>query len=145
MRQVQVLMTYVWKCAFFVWLATITVLSLIPHPPVPVLGFLAWDKFQHAFAYGVLAFLGGMSFTFGRRGSGERLLAASVVAVFIGGVMELAQGGLTVRRSADFSDLLADAVGAAVVTGLVYLVVALRAGRRWPFRFVVTVLTLTGR
>jgi len=140
-----VLMTYVWKCAFFVWLATITVLSLIPHPPVPELGFLAWDKFQHAFAYGVLAFLGGMSFTFGRRGSGERLLAASVVAVFIGGVMELAQGGLTTRRSADFGDLLADAVGAAVVTGLFYLIVALRAGRRWPFRFVVTVLTLTGR
>jgi VanZ family protein len=129
-------MSFIWKCAFFAWLTTITVLSLIPHPPVPEQGFLAWDKFQHASAYGVLTFLGAMAFSFNRCSSGRRFLAAALLAVVVGGLMELAQGGFTATRNADWGDLLADAVGAAAVVGLARLVATLGSHGRGPFRSV---------
>ncbi len=119
-------MSLVWKCAFFGWLATITVLSLIPHPPVPHQGFLGWDKFQHAAAYGTLTFLGAMAFPRPRWSRGGSYSAAALLAVVVGGMMELAQWGFTTSRSAEWSDLLADGVGSAAVAGLGCLVAVFR-------------------
>jgi VanZ family protein len=113
--------TRLWKGAFYAWLITIIVLSLVPHPPVPHDGLLGWDKFQHAGAYALLTFLGGMAFTFRRSTVGGRFLTAACLAVLVGGLMEVAQGVLTVSRSADSADLLADGVGSAVVAALACL------------------------
>lgn len=44
---------------FVAWGILILWLSLIPSPPVIETGFLGWDKFQHAFAYGVFTLLAG--------------------------------------------------------------------------------------
>ena len=111
-------MSLFWKWAFFAWLLTIVILSLMPHPPVPHQGLLGWDKFQHAGAYALLTFLGAMAYTFQRRTLGGRFLAAACLAVMVGGLMEVAQGVLTVSRSAESGDLLADGVGASVVAAL---------------------------
>ena len=135
-------MSFIWKCAFFVWLTTITVLSLTPHPPVPTQGLLGWDKFQHASAYGVLTFLGALAFRFYLRSSGGRFLAAALLAVVLGGLMELAQAGFTSARSAELGDLLADAVGATVVVGLARMVAAPRVGGKWPFRSLASLVAL---
>jgi len=37
-------------------------LSVMPDPPIPETGPLAWDKVQHALAYGFLMLLGGWAF-----------------------------------------------------------------------------------
>lgn len=119
-------MSLLWRSAFFVWLTTITVFSLMPHPPAPQQGLLAWDKLQHAAAYGMLTFLGAMAFTFYRKDPGQRFLPAAGVATVAGGMLEVAQGVLTVSRTAEVADLLADAVGAAVVVGWACLLGAAR-------------------
>ena len=56
--------------------------------------------------------------------------------------MEVAQGVLTVRRSAEVVDLLADAVGAAVVFGLARLFAALRSGGRRPIRSFISLMVM---
>ena len=123
-------MSLLWKTAFFIWLLTITVLSLMSHPPAPEEGVLAWDKLQHALAYALLTLLGALAFTFYRSSRAERFLSAAVTAVVIGGLLEIAQGMLTVVRSAEFGDLLADAAGAAAVTCLALFVNGRRHGER---------------
>ena len=138
-------MSYIWKYAYFAWLTTITVLSLIPHPPVPEQGLLAWDKFQHASAYGLLTYLGAMAFPFYRCSSGRRVLAAALLAVVVGGLMELAQGGFTATRDADLGDLLADAIGAAAVVVLARLGATMCSGGRWPFRSFVSLVRTEGK
>ena len=50
--------------------------------------------------------------------------------------MELAQGGFTATRNADWGDLLADAVGAAAVVGLARLVATPGSHGRRSFRSV---------
>ena len=69
-------------------------------------------------------------------------MVAALLAVVIGGLMELAQGNFTVTRTADWGDLLADAVGAAAVIGVARLGTALRSGGRWPFRSFVSLVLL---
>lgn len=90
-------------------------LSLDPAPPVPTEGILAWDKFQHATAYGLLTFLGGIvspSITLRRR---RGWTAAALLAVLYGCLLEAAQGLLTASRTADVFDVVANCVGAGVV------------------------------
>ncbi len=111
-------MSLFWKTTFYLWLMTISVLSLIPSPPVPHDGLLGWDKFQHAAAYALLTFLGAKAFAFYRKSSGNRFIPAACLAVTVGGLMEVAQGLFTVTRSAEFTDLLADAVGAVTIVVL---------------------------
>ncbi|RNC67583.1 MAG: hypothetical protein ED859_13965 [Desulfuromonadales bacterium] len=97
------------------WSGTILWFSLDPSPPEPNVELLAWDKFQHAAAYGVLALLWGtflVAFSEGRHWSWFRAFAA---AVGYGALMEVAQVVLTSTRRAEFGDLVADAAGAGIV------------------------------
>ena len=108
------------------WGGTILWLSLDPAPPQPSVELFAWDKFQHASAYGVLALLWGYVLVTYRRCHRSCWFLAFVGSVGFGALMEVAQGVLTVSRSAEFGDLLADAVGA----GAVCLAAALWRGRK---------------
>ena len=108
------------------WGGTILWFSLDPAPPRPSVGLFAWDKFQHAAAYGLLALLGGNVLVTYRHCRRRCWLLAFAGSVGFGALMEVAQGGLTVARTADVGDLLADAVGA----GAVSLAAALRRRRR---------------
>jgi VanZ family protein len=106
--------------AYAVCLAGIVWLSLAPSPPrLPDL--FAWDKLQHAGAYAVLTFLGGVAFGHDRR---TGWWCSAVIAVAVGAIMEILQGTWTVNRAADWLDLAADAFGAVTVAGVAMLVVA---------------------
>ncbi len=85
-----------------------------PHPPRLETIFLI-DKWAH-----ILMFGGTMAVWCWERRKRtttlHRMLWAFVCATAFGGLIEVAQDPLTATRSADFMDLLADAIGAA--TGL---------------------------
>lgn len=102
------------------WGGAVFWLSLVPAPPVPKTGILGWDKFQHAAAYAIFTLLAFHSLS---RSSDvrRRLVGAGITAVIFGGLMEVAQGVFTTTRTAEFGDLVADAVGAAVVCTLIAL------------------------
>jgi len=98
------------------WGGIILWLSLDPAPPQPDVALFAWDKFQHATAYGLLALLWGnflVTYPSCRRWCWPMAFAG---AVGFGALVEVAQGVLTVARSAEFGDLVADAVGAGAVS-----------------------------
>lgn len=93
-------------------------LSLMPDPPTPKIELLAWDKMQHALAYGLLTAVGGWVL-FAHISSRWRIwLGAALFAVFCGGLLEILQGLLTRTRQPDILDLLADGVGIVIVAAL---------------------------
>ena len=110
----------VFVIAYIVYLACLVWLSLAPSlPSLP--GLLAWDKLQHAGAYGLMTLLGGLAMGYDRRAG---WYYSALVAVAFGGFMEILQGACTVNRSADWFDLAADAVGAATMIAVVTLVIS---------------------
>ena len=103
---------------FAAWGVSILWLSLTPSPPVLGKGLLAWDKFQHAAAFGLLTLLGFHAFT--RLSSfRQRLICAAAVSVLFGVLIEVAQGLLTTARTAEAGDLAADIVGVAAACAVV--------------------------
>lgn len=112
------------------WGLTICILSLASSPPTLDLMFFSWDKFQHAGAYALLTFLAGYaSLPHFRRP--VAWVMAFTAAVIYGGVMEVVQGTFSTIRSPEWGDLAADAVGAAVVLFLVWLMPP-SVARRFP-------------
>lgn len=122
-------MSILWKCAYFFWLALVSVLALIPRPPLPEEGLLAWDKLQHLGAFGVMTFLGACAFTFRRYANVDRFLLSALIAAIIGGLIEIAQGVFTDARNADVEDFIADVIGAGLVTMAAWIVQEWRAAR----------------
>ena len=97
------------------WGVTILWLSVVPSPPVIHSGFLGWDKFQHAAAYGVFTLFAGWAFACLAVDVRHRWMRAVVIAVVFGALMEVVQGLFTTTRTAELGDLLADLVGAVSV------------------------------
>lgn len=98
------------------WAAAILLLALAPFPPTLDVEVLSWDKFQHAAAFGLLALLGGAVFVPRLHRQVTGWLLALAAAVLYGGLIEISQAVFTVARRAEWTDLLADVVGAAVVS-----------------------------
>lgn len=101
------------------WAILILWLSLDPSPPVPENDLLSWDKLQHVAAYALLTVFAGLALSLGgtvhpRR----RWVLAALAALAYGALLELLQGWCTQNRSAEFGDLLADAVGAFFVVAV---------------------------
>ncbi len=111
---------------FLAWGVIIAWLSLTPKPLEIEMGFLGWDKFQHAAAYGVLTLLAGWAY--GCFSGGVKLcwLRAVATAVILGGLLEAAQGLFTKTRTAELGDLLADLIGALCVYAASTIVVSRR-------------------
>ncbi len=102
------------------YVAGVLALGLTPMPPVDLGGtWLPQDKLGHLVVFGGFAAL-VTAVLRGRR----RALIGALSATALGGALELLQA-LTPYRSAEWLDLLADAVGAALGAGLV------RAWSRW--------------
>jgi len=89
----------------------ITVVCLLPSKDLPALGVS--DKIEHAVAFGALAFW------FGSIVVRVDLPWVGMAVVVFGGLIELAQGALGGGRDAEWGDLAADAVGAALGIALV--------------------------
>lgn len=106
-----------WRCLFWPCVLAVLVLSLIPPEPyVPTTG---WDKSNHMLGFAVLMMTGWRAYPAwpGRVWLG--LLA-------FGGLIEILQS-FTGYRSAEWLDLLADAVGLVLGFGA-----GLAAARMWP-------------
>lgn len=88
----------------FGWILCV-VLSLM-HPPNIDLGFANGDKLEHFLAYGLLSAWSVLIFVEPRG-----RWSAALMLMLLGIAMELAQGALTLDRSMDARDSLADAVG----------------------------------
>lgn len=90
-------------------------LSLTPSPPRPPSELLSWDKLHHAGAYALLTILAGICIAQWRPNWCQIWLIAWIAAVTFGGIMEILQETLTEVRQAEWSDLLANAVGGLLV------------------------------
>ena len=93
--------------------------ELTPHPP-PLPGPWVWDKLDHYTAYAGLALMGSLG-----RWPRLSLLASFLAATTLGGVLEILQS--FVGRDAEWGDVLANAIGAAIGVALAWMV--LRWGR----------------
>ena len=111
-----------WRLAFGFCVLAVLVLALMPTDvPMPSMG---WDKSNHLLAFSVMALLG-------RRAYPGRTMALLAGLLAYGALIEVLQS-FTPNRSADWQDLVADAVGLALGWGAGRLAQAmrrLRAGR----------------
>lgn len=108
-----------WLAACIAWTLLVLVLSLMAQPPQPTLPLLSWDKFQHASAYALLTLLTGRSWSGLRPHRPQVWWWASGWAMLFGICIELLQKLMANGRSADFRDLLANAVGISIAILLI--------------------------
>ncbi|MBS1200814.1 MAG: hypothetical protein H6R27_1492 [Proteobacteria bacterium] len=105
--------------------AAIVLGSLLPGPLVATVS--AWDKLEHAAAYGILTlWLTGMLVR-------RRYVVAAIAAFLLGLSLEVVQGALTATRQSDPLDLVANGTGIFVALALAWLGLGGWAGRveRW--------------
>lgn len=104
-----------WSCG-----SVILVLALTPTASnFPTTG---WDKGNHVLAFTVLTILGCRAYP-------NRVAVVLLGGILYGGLIEVLQS-FTVYRSADWGDLIADAIGVLVGRGLL----ACRWPRHWSRR-----------
>ena len=94
-----------------VWAGMICWLSLSASPPTPP-GILGWDKLLHAAAYALLALAVAQYLQLHIADSRRAAIYAVLLATAYGGLMELLQLTLQTGRTAEWGDLVANAVGA---------------------------------
>ena len=113
-----------WRVILVLLIGCIAVLALLPAPPTDF--DTGWDKLNHWLAFGSLAFAASLSSQSSRT---TRLLLLLSLLGF-GGLIEVAQLYVP-GRSAEWADLLADAIGiacgAAVASGLLGALTAAQA------------------
>jgi VanZ family protein len=103
-----------WMLMFWSCGVIILVLALIP--TAPYLPSTGWDKSNHLLAFAVLTILGCRAYP-------SRIAVVLVGAMFYGGLIEVLQSFIP-YRSAEWADLIADAIGVLVGRGLLAC--------RWP-------------
>lgn len=108
-----------WASLYTGWVLLLIWMSLTSTPSPVQTDLIAYeDKISHALAYAVLAFLGERTWRnlpLARRA----WLWSLLVAVFIGAALEIAQMTFTRARTAEWGDLIADAIGAGLALALV--------------------------
>jgi VanZ family protein len=115
---------------FIAYVIAVSWLSLTPEPPEIEGAFFGWDKLQHTAAYGVFTLLAGWAFDIFFIDLKRRWRMAAFASVAYGGFLEIAQGVFTTTRTASWSDLLADLLGATGAYGLIMIINSVRYKRR---------------
>lgn len=100
------------KTAFWLCLASVTLMSLVPDGYLPPQVFSLWDKAQHALGFVVLTLLALIAYP-------QRAWQLPPMLLVFGGAIELAQVA-TGWRYGEWLDLLADGVGILVGSGIWY-------------------------
>ena len=99
--------SHLWQAIGWLMVAVVVWLSLTPEPPHPPTPWLAWDKAQHALAYGLLMYWFRQAF--------QPHWRWPLFLLLLGVTLEYLQGLGGVRTS-DTNDMIANAIG--VVLGL---------------------------
>jgi VanZ family protein len=99
--------------------------GLIRIGAMPDVGFVASDKLLHALAFGGLALLLSRAAHFLRPdvSLAKKLVLGCAGSSMLGMLLELCQA-LTIYRSADIWDWIADTIGALLLSGLAYALLA---------------------
>ena len=102
-------------------LCAIVYLTIVPRPlpPMEIMKFPHVDKVVHALMFGGL--VGAMLLDYTRQGGVRTIrftLLSVVLSTCFGGVIELLQSCMSMGRSGDWYDFMADAGGAIVFAGL---------------------------
>jgi VanZ family protein len=105
---------------FWLAVAVLTIMSLLPTERLPEFTASIWDKAQHAAGFSLLSVLGLWAYP----GRGQRTALMLGGLVSLGAVIEVAQGA-SGWRHADLLDAVANAVGVAMGWALMH------ARRRW--------------
>ena len=105
-------LSFVFKLIFWMCCVALNVLALSPAPYLPPDLLNVWDKAQHAFGFGVLAFWAVLAYTSVSKFRIGMLLLA------MGGLIEVMQH-LSAYRFGDWQDAVADGVGVLLGLGLV--------------------------
>lgn len=113
-----------WRTAF--WATVIAVLALSLMPTTPETPGTGWDKTNHLLAYALLAWLG-------LRAYAGRTWCVLLGLLAHGGLIEALQF-LTPHRLAEWSDLLADALGLLLGWAMAYAARRARRGAPGPGR-----------
>ena len=112
-----------WQVAFVLCAFSVLVLALLPAPPR--LFTTGWDKSNHLLAFSVMAWLGLRAFP-------RRVLWVLAGLLAYGVLIEILQS-FTPTRSAEWLDLLADALGILVgwliVRGQAWIATSLRSSQ----------------
>lgn len=106
------------RVAFLVTLIAVLVLALLPVPRLKEFGIdvgFHYDKLNHASAFAVLTFLGGLGWP-------DRKTRLIVFLALVGAAIEVLQGTALIARDLDVFDWVADCVGMAC--GLVAVICA---------------------
>ena len=109
-----------WRVLLALLVAFVSFLALTSHPPTGI--DTGWDKANHVLAFTMLALCAHLGYPASRRA--HVVMPCALFAY--GGVIELLQS-LTPGRSAEWGDLLADAVGIAIGTAIAALALRLSA------------------
>jgi VanZ family protein len=121
--------TLAFALPMWIWVAAIFAVSSIPGPALTAVGITVWDKLAHGLEYAVLGFLAVRR---QRRGFGRpptpSFARAVAFGIGVGGLDEVYQSMIP-GRSTDATDLVADALGVLVGSGLA-LVYVKRSGDR---------------
>ena len=112
-----------WTFLFFLWMGTLTTLSLLPSdqldvktPPIPHL-----DKWAHFAFYAIAMTLGALFLRerqYPKGGMRNALVGMAIVLTFYGMIIEVLQGMTTLDRSAEWWDIGANMLGVLCGTGL---------------------------
>lgn len=102
----RLLLPRLWQAVGWLLVAAVTILSLIPAPPEPL---LLWDKASHLLAYATLMLWFRQAFS--------PRVRWILFLVALGVVLELIQGWLG-YRDLEFTDMLANTLGVAGGLGL---------------------------
>ena len=111
-----------WRVAFWLVVVAVIVSALWPHPGPDEPGFPGADKVEHTLSFLLLVWIG-------LRAGYRNALSLAIGLLALGGAIELAQGGLTTTRSAEWFDWFADAAGIALGWATAWLAARRRTTR----------------
>lgn len=97
-----------------IWTGALLWTSLTPTLPY-IPRILSWDKLHHFSAYAMLMFLSANFFQLLIKKRVKGAIIAFIFTLSFGTIMEIGQGILSTSRHADWNDLLANTLGAALI------------------------------
>ncbi len=102
----------------FIWLVIITILSTSPGVPMPKFNLFSTDKLGHAAAYALLTWLlfKGVKAAKNRSANWKEATVIFCLAAGYGVLMEFVQGTFFPYRFFEIDDMLANGIGALIVT-----------------------------